>query len=111
MTKETNLIPASFSRTSFLTRILMGAAIALCAILFFIVGAETQPNWPDLWRIRPLIMTPLAGAFGGGLFYLTSNWLQEAGLNRITAAFFSLAVYLVVLWLGIVLGLEGTLWD
>lgn len=111
MTQKNSFTARSFNRNLLIRNILVGAGVALIAILFFIVGVESQPDWPELWRIKPLLLTPLAGAFGGALAYFSNRILQQAGLNKILALIVSLVCYLIVLWLGIVLGLNGTMWD
>lgn len=99
------------NKGSVLKAMLIGAGIGLLIILFFITGAETQPHWPDNWKIRPLIITPLVAAFAGGFSYIVSKGLKREGLNGILAIILSLIGFFVALWLGIVLGLDGTLWD
>lgn len=101
----------SMNKSSLLKGILTGAGIGLLVILFFITGAETQPHWPDLWKIRPLIITPLAGAFGGAFFYVSKTMLRREGLNSGLAIILSVIGFIIALWLGVVLGLDGTLWD
>lgn len=95
----------------FLNRVLLGAGIAFVLILAFVAGAETQPEWPEYWRIRPFIITPLAGAFGGMLFHFSSQLLPSVGIPKVIAYILSFIGFVIVLWLGFVLGLDGTLWD
>lgn len=111
MTRKNRETTAFFNWTSVLKRMIFGAGIALILILFFISGVESQPGWPESWRLRPLLLTPLAGAFGGALFYLLNHLLQQAGLKKIISTLLSILTFIVVLWLGVVLGLDGTLWD
>ncbi|MEJ8757109.1 potassium transporter KefB [Pontibacter sp. H259] len=90
----------------------IGAAIGFAIISFFVFGTgEPNPEWPKYWMIKPLLMVPAAGAMGG-LFYFNMDHLRvEGGWRTVLANFLSLVVFLVVLWLGIVLGLNGTMWD
>lgn len=111
MTQKNTFTTPSFDRTLFIRATAIGAGIALIAILFFVVGAESQSHWPEHWQIRPLIITPLAGGIGGALFYVATQQLQRAGLNRIAALILCAIGYFIALWLGIVLGLDGTMWD
>lgn len=111
MTQRKTSITASLNKGSVLKSMLIGAGLGLFIILLFVTGAETQPHWPNLWKIRPLIVTTLAGAIGAGLGYAAIVILKREGLNSIIAIFISLIGFLFTLWLGIVLGLEGTLWD
>ncbi|HEX8462032.1 MAG TPA: hypothetical protein VF623_11400 [Segetibacter sp.] len=95
----------------FVKPILVGTAIALLAISFFVFGVDkANPAWGKLWMIRPLIITPLAGA-AGGAFYAFIVGRSSRGLNKTLAIVLGLVVYFVGLWMGIVLGLAGTMWD
>lgn len=111
MKQSKTSLAESFNRSSIVKGILIGAGTGLLVILFFITGVDTQPHWPDLWKIRPLIITPLAGALGGGFFYISNQLLRRKGLNGIAALILSIIGFVVALWLGVVLGLGGTLWD
>lgn len=96
---------------SFAKPMLLGAGIAFVVISFFVFGVdEPHPEWGKFWMIRPLIVTPLAGAMGGA-FYALMDYLSFRGFNRTLAILLSIFVYFIGLWLGIVLGLDGTLWD
>ena len=94
-------------------RMLQGAAIGLILIAFFLAGAYKEPNpeWPKLWMIRPLLVVPAAGALGGLFFYNMDHLRSQGGWREAFAYTLSLLVYFVVLWLGTVLGLAGTMWD
>ncbi len=111
MTTTQTSILGSINKSSLIRSMLIGASIGICATLFFIIGAESQPHWPNLWQIRPLIITPLAGAIGGGLCYAAIRFLRRERFNSAIAISLILIGYLITLWLGIVLGLDGTLWD
>lgn len=111
MTNTDRSITGSINKRSLLKATFIGAGIGLIIILFFITGAETQPHWPNLWKIRPLIITPLAAALGGAMAYTATKALRGIGLNGVLAILLSLIGFIVALWLGIVLGLDGTLWD
>ncbi|HEY4651488.1 MAG TPA: potassium transporter KefB [Pontibacter sp.] len=92
-------------------RMLMGAAAGLLLISFFLIGATANPEWPTLWWIRPLLVVPAAGALGGLFFYNMDYLRSQGGWRTGLANFLSLIVFIVVLWLGTVLGLAGTMWD
>jgi hypothetical protein len=58
-----------------------------------------------------LIIVPLAGTMGGFCNYFIVNFHSLVGLNKIIAMILSVIVFIVGLWLGIVLGLDGTMWN
>ena len=99
--------PASVSK-----RMLQGAAIGLILIAFFLAGAgEPDPDWPKFWIIKPLLLVPAAGALGGVFYYNMDHLRYQGGWRTVFAYILSLLVFLLVLWLGTVLGLNGTMWD
>lgn len=93
------------------TRMPYGAGIALLFIGIFLFGAQSNPEWSEYWMLRPFIIIPLAGAFGGAVFHFMAIPRSKGGLVRALAILFSFIGYVVSVWLGIVLGLDGTLWD
>ena len=111
MTQTAKSVTEPIRKSSVIKAMLLGAGIGLIIILLFITGAQTQPHWPDHWKVRPLIITPLAAALGGGLAYITTSILKRKGMHTIIAVFISLIGFLIALWMGIVVGLDGTLWD
>jgi hypothetical protein len=109
---QTNNSTSQPNRFSLAKRMLAGAGIGLLVISFFLISAgQGDPAWGPLWRIRPLILVPFAGAMGGLCNYLIFNFPALAGLNKIVATVLSVIVFIVGLWMGIVLGLDGTLWN
>jgi hypothetical protein len=93
-------------------RMLQGAGIALVVISAFMLSAgEGDPAWPKLWMIKPLLVVPIAGAMGGMLYYKLDGLRNKGGWASIIATVLSLTGFLFALWLGTVLGLNGTWWD
>jgi hypothetical protein len=92
-------------------RMLVGAGIGFCIISFFVFGFEPNPAWGKYWMIRPLIITPLAGAVGGLCNYFIMSFHHQYGVNKIAAMIISVIIFLFGLWVGIILGLDGTQWD
>lgn len=89
-----------------------GAGVALVLIVLFLASAGAgNPEWPRFWMIRPLVIVPLAGALGGVFYYNMDHLRDRGGWRKVLANVLSLLVFLVVLWLGTVLGLDGTWWD
>lgn len=102
----------SINTSLLIKRMLLGGAIALAVISLFVFGGEANPAWPAFWRIRPLIITPLAGAAGGACYYfIDQHLLNQPGWKKGLAIVLSILVYFIGLWMGIVLGLDGTMWD
>ena len=111
MTQQHNSSNQPVNSVALAKPILMGAGIAFLVISFFVFGVdEPHPEWGKFWMIRPLIITPLAGALGGAV-YAFMDYQSSRGLNRPLAVILSIVVYLIGLWLGTVLGLDGTMWD
>lgn len=111
MTTQNESQNQSNQTITFVKPMLIGAAIALLVISFFVFGADhPNPTWGKFWQIRPLLITPLAGATGGAFYAFMQNQATR-GFNKILAVLISLIVYLVGLWMGIVLGLAGTMWN
>lgn len=96
---------------SLVLRVIYGAGIALLFIAVFLIGAESKPGWSQYWMLRPLIIVPVAGAFGGIFFHYMGIARSKGGMIKALALLFSFIGYMVIVWLGIVLGLDGTLWD
>lgn len=91
---------------------LLGAAIALVPISLLLLSVnEANPAWGPYWMIRPLIVVPMAGAAGGAFFHLMSPFRFQGAWKKITAVFICFVVFVFCLWIGTVLGLDGTLWD
>src|SRR5688572_17541819 len=111
MTSRNNLTTESHQLISLTKPMLVGAGIALCVISFFVFGGKPNPEWGKLWMIKPLILTPVAGALGGAFFYFMNYLSSHRALNKTVTYILSFIVFIIVLWLGIVLGLNGTMWN
>ncbi|OIN60398.1 hypothetical protein [Arsenicibacter rosenii] len=99
------------SRQSVMIRALTGAGIALAVISLFLSGVKhPHPEWGAYWMAKPLIIVPLAGATGGAFSAFLDFFAHLNGWNKLPARLISGLVFLFGLWLGIVLGLNGTLW-
>lgn len=112
MTQINNLTTQPINKSSLAKRMLLGAGIGLVIIAFFVFQVENpNPEWGKLWMIRPLIIVPLAGAAGGAFYYYMNQISNQGRWKKILATILSLIVFIIGLWLGIILGLSGTLWD
>lgn len=112
MTHRDKLTKPTVQPASLSERMVQGAWIALALIqLFLLQTGEPDPAWGQLWVVRPLLVVPLAGAVGGAFYYLMEPVRYEGGWRKVLANLLSLVVYVVMLWLGTVLGLVGTMWN
>ncbi|SOC80991.1 hypothetical protein SAMN06296241_2561 [Salinimicrobium sediminis] len=92
-------------------RMLIGAGIALVFIAIFLFGATPKPEWSPYWILRPFIIVPLAGAFGGAFYHFMGIPRSRGGLVKALSILFSFIGYVVIVWLGTVLGFDGTFFD
>lgn len=93
-------------------RMVVGAFIGFILIALLLVTANNpNPEWPRYWMLKPLIVVPIAGAMGGLLNYYLDHLRFQGGWLNVLAIGLSIAGYLLCLWLGMVLGLNSTLWD
>lgn len=93
-------------------RMLAGAGIGLLLICLFLSSAgHPNPFWPKLWILRPLIIVPFAGAIAGLCNYYLVYFHNIMGVNKTVAMILSVVIFIIGLWLGIVLGLNGTYWN
>jgi hypothetical protein len=100
------------NRNILLIFMLLGAlpAISLMSLMVFTVD-HVKPEWGEYWYIRPLVVIAFAGGAGGACVYFINRWFGP-GVGRKIAAFgVSAIVYLIGLWMGTVIGCNGTLWD
>lgn len=112
MTQENKLTTSPIHHGSLGKRMLQGAIPALIVIILFVAPVKNpNPDWPTFWWIRPLLVVPFAGAMGGVFYFLADTFRYQGGWKKVMANVLSVIVYLFGLWMGIVLGLDGTLWD
>lgn len=103
---------ATISPRALLLRMLIGAALGLLLIGLLVTGVDQpDPSWGAHWRLRPLTVTPLIAAIAGGALYVPV-WLRpQATWLRVLLWVGSGLAFIIGLWLGVVLGLDGTLWN
>lgn len=112
MNHKSNFIARPIPWNSVVKRMLIGAGIGFFVISFFVFGVDQpHPDWPSNWRIRPLIITPIAAAFGAAFSAALDDLRQQGGWKSFAAIVISLFVFMIALWMGTVLGLDGTMWD
>ena len=112
MTNHSNSTVRAIDKKSLAKHLLIGGAIGLAVISYFLIGVDNpNPEWGKFWRIRPLIITPLSGAAGGAVFYFSGYWAQQRGWSKNAAFIGAFVISFIGLWMGIVLGLAGTMWN
>jgi hypothetical protein len=93
-------------------RMLQGAAIGLALIsAFLFMAGEGDPGWHRFWMLRPLLVVTAAGATAGAIYYSMHGWRARGGWVKAAAVTAGVLVYVVGLWMGSVLGLDGTYWN
>lgn len=110
--KQENHSTQQINPKSLIKRMLSGAVIGFVIISFIVFSVdEPDPGWGKLWMVRPLIITPLAGAFGILSFNFKDFIRPQSNLMAGLVFLFSIIAFIVALWMGTVLGLDGTLWN
>ena len=93
-------------------RMMLGAGIALILISIFLYSSgEPNPGWSKIWMLKPLLIVPVAGAMGGAFSFYLDHMRFQSGWMKAFLFIASVMGYIITLWLGTVLGLDGTLWD
>lgn len=112
MTRRLYAITQAIRPMQAIKPVLVGGGIGLVLISIFLPGVnDVNPAWGKYWMIRPLIIVPLAGAGGGLAYYLMDRWRRQFGWNRTVVLILSGLAFITGLWLGAVLGLDGTYWN
>ncbi|MAZ27334.1 MAG: potassium transporter KefB [Cytophagaceae bacterium] len=103
---------AHLSKRKVIIRMLIGYCIGLGIISLFVFSVnKPNPGWGAYWQLRPLIITPLATACGALSYFLVDFVSPKKPWATISCYVLSTLVFVISLWLGIVLGLDGTLWN
>lgn len=112
MTQRNNFTAQPLDVVSIGKWMLLGGGIALILIAVFLFQVrDPNPEWGKLWMVKPLIVVPLAGAMGGLFYYFINYRGYQSSWKKMLAILLGLIVYIIGLWLGTVLGLNGTLWN
>jgi ABC-type transport system involved in cytochrome c biogenesis permease subunit len=108
----TNNLPKQIHSGSLTKRALQGSGIALVLIGIFLIGVKNpNPAWGKFWMVKPLLMVPVFGGLGGIFYYFMDHLRCMGGWKTVLAYFISFIGFVVAVWLGTVLGLNGTLWN
>lgn len=112
MASKNHLSFSRQERRKFIKNAALGAVIGLAFISFIVFSVDApKPEWGNLWRIRPILVTSLAGAAGCVFFFFMNNFAARRGWNKAVVYAISFLVFIVGLWIGAILGLDGTLWN
>lgn len=107
-----NKIHPQITLTSIVTKMLVGAVIGFIVISLFVFGVDNpNPAWGENWRLRPLVVTPLVSALATQALFLKYMIRFETKIMNDLLYLFSFVLVFIGLWLGIILGLDGTMWD
>jgi hypothetical protein len=110
--QQRNVKSPSIHPATLTTPIFVGAGLALLLISLFLSGVnEPDPAWGKLWIIKPLIVVPVAGAIGGAFYYYMNHVGPLVGIHKTISFMLSILGFVIILWLGTVVGLDGTLWN
>ncbi len=99
------------NRNSLLKKMLTGAILGLLLISFFLLNATSDPSWSKFWMLRPLIIVPLAGAGAGLCYHFLLKFGHEHKWNKSLLVILGIIGHLIALWMGTIVGLDGTLWN
>jgi hypothetical protein len=112
MTAKTQLATRPFFTPVLRKRMLFGAGIGLLMVGFFVIAAgKGNAAWGDYWRVKPLLLTPFLGAIIGACYDVTEPLRRIEGWLGKLFLVLSLLGYLIGLWMALVLGLAGTMWN
>lgn len=88
-----------------------GALAGFVLISIFLLNCgEADPSWGRFWRVKPLLMVPFAGATGAAFYYFLTYRFAR-GVAGLAATLIGIVIFIVGLWIGSVLGLNGTYWN
>jgi hypothetical protein len=112
MTITNNVTTRPIDKSALIKRMAIGAGIAVILISLYLGGVEAEPEWGKFWIIRPIIFFITAGA-GGGLFTYGMDYFlgYKGGWSKALAISLSLIGFIIALFIGFVLGFDGTLWN
>ena len=111
MTPRNNTVVRPILTPLLFKRMLRGAGIGLVLISLLVLPVQGRTEWGEYWKIRPLIVVPMAGAVGGFCYYLLDNISLERGWNPIWTNILSLLIFIFGMWIGTIAGLHGTMWN
>lgn len=91
---------------------ILGYLIALGIIISLLLSVnQPKPEWEKYWYVKPLIITPFVGSIGGLGFYFINTFDTQTNILKFFRIILSIIIFLFFLWIGTILGLDGTLWN
>ena len=112
MTETNTSTPVTVHPVSLPKRLMQGALLAFILItIFLLTTGKADPTWGKFWMIRPVVIVTAAGAVGGAFYYFMDLLCYQGGWKKIVAIALSVVVYIFGLWIGTILGFDGTMWD
>jgi ABC-type transport system involved in cytochrome c biogenesis permease subunit len=112
MTQTENLARRPLFTPALGKRMLVGAIIGLIMSGFFVISAGAgDPSWGNYWQIKPLLLTPFLVAIVGLCYDITEPLRQLNGWTGRVFFALSLVGYFMGMWMALVLGLNGTMWN
>ena len=110
---EQNQTMGTINKLSLAKAVIAGAIAGLLVISLFIFRLEgpAPEEWGKLWRLKPLLLTPLICAFGGACCYFVMHLSARGVIPKALAVILCVLGSIFTIWMGIVLGLNGTMWN
>jgi ABC-type dipeptide/oligopeptide/nickel transport system permease subunit len=93
-------------------RMLIGTAMGLALISFLVFSVPNPPaEWGAMWRVRPLIVTPLIGSLCGAGYHVVRCWFYQPGWQNTVGIILGVVGSIIGFWMGTIAGLHGTMWN
>ncbi len=105
-------IMAKNYKRSFVKILMLGFTLGLFIATLFIYSVPFPKfSWGPNWMVKPLILVSLISAIGSIPFYYANQYDAPHPKNKILTYILSAVVLIICIWIGVVLGFKGTLWD
>jgi len=112
MTQNQNLSAGPVQPVQLGKRMFWGVIPAFLIVMAFLwsVSGKDDPAWGNYWMIRPIVIMCFAGAVGGAVYAFLDGLRMQLHWNRTLIIILCFIIYLFGLWMGMVLGFNGTYW-
>jgi len=96
----------------YLKAFITGSGISLLITSAYILSVQyPKASWGTYWQIRPLIVGPLIAGLGMLTTFLILKYLSSRQVSKVFAYPFAVLIFILSLWISMVLGFKGTLWN